>query len=70
MKTKFNLSKSVAMRALRAFVAGFVATAVSLPILGITTWSDLYTSLSAIALAGTVGGIGAMLMALDKYFRS
>lgn len=62
--------KSVAMRAVRAFIAGFLASAVAMPIMGVATWTDLFTSLQTVALAGTVGGIGAVIMALDKYFRS
>jgi len=68
-KQSYNLAKGLALRALRAFVAGFVASAVSMPLTGITSWSDLNTSLINLSLAGIIGGISALLMAMDKYFR-
>lgn len=68
-KQSYNLAKGLALRALRAFVAGFVASAVSMPLTGITSWSDLNTSLINLSLAGIIGGISALLMAVDKYFR-
>jgi hypothetical protein len=66
----YNVALGVAMRALRAFVAGFLATAVTVSLGDISSWGDLNTALGNIFLAGVVGGISALLMAGDKYFRS
>ena len=68
-KETYNIAKGLVLRALRAFVAGFVASAVSMPLTGVTSWSDLNTSLINLSLAGIVGGLSALFMALDKYFR-
>lgn len=64
-----ELIKSLLLRFLRAFVAGAVATMVTImPMAG--GWSDLKVWLSALALAGITGGISGCLMAIDKYCRS
>lgn len=68
-KQTYNIAKGLALRAIRAFMAGFVATAVTLPLTGITTWSDLKSALINLSLAGIVGGISALLMAMDKFLR-
>lgn len=70
VKKAYNVALGVAMRALRAFVGGFLATAVTISLGDISSWSDLSSALGNIALAGVVGGITALLMAGDKYFRS
>lgn len=69
-KKPYNLMLGVLLRALRAFVAGFVATAVTISLGNINSWTDLGTALGNIALAGVVGGISALLMASDKYLRA
>ncbi len=67
---KYNLALGVFLRGLRAFVAGFVATAVTISLGNISSWADLGSALANIALAGVVGGISALLMATDKYLRA
>jgi len=69
-KETYNLAKGVAFRAIRAFVAGFLATAVTMSIGNISSWTDLGTALGNILLSGVVGGISALIMGGDKYFRS
>lgn len=64
-----KLVKSIILRFVRAFVAGAVAIMITIvPISG--TWNELGTWLSTLALAGIVGGISGVLMAIDKYLRS
>jgi len=64
-----QLTKSVILRFVRAFVAGAVATmATTLTFSG--GWKELGMWLSALALGAIVGGITGVIQALDKYFRS
>lgn len=64
-----ELTKSLLLRFVRAFIAGAVSTMlVIVPLTG--TWDKLGTWLSSLALAGLVGGISGLLQALDKYIRS
>lgn len=66
-----QLIKSVLFRFLRAFVAGAVATMLTVvPMAANSGWKDLGTWLSALALAGIVGGVTGVLMATDKALRS
>jgi hypothetical protein len=67
---KYDIVKGVLLRALRAFIAGFVGTAATIALTNITTWTELGTALAALTLSGVIGGITAVLMAADKYFRS
>lgn len=69
-KQAYNLALGVALRALRAFVAGFLATAATISITDASSWADLATALGNIFLAGVIGGISAVIMAGDKYFRA
>lgn len=61
--------KSVALRFLRAFVSGAVATMLVVAPINIADWTALSSWLSALALAGIVGGIAGVIMALDKLYR-
>jgi hypothetical protein len=69
-KQAYNLALGVTKRALRAFVAGFLATAGTISISNISSWGELSTALGNIALAGMIGGISAVILAGDKYFRA
>jgi hypothetical protein len=69
-KQAYNLAWGVALRAVRAFVAGFLATAATISITDVSSWTDLATALGNIALAGVIGGISAVIMASDKYLRA
>mgnify|MGYP006980602550 CR=1 FL=1 len=69
-KKAYNLALGVTMRAIRAFVAGFLATAVTVSLGSISSWTELSSALGNLALAGVIGGISALLMAGDKYFRA
>jgi hypothetical protein len=61
--------KSIILRFIRAFVAGAVATMLTVIPLTSGSWNDLGNWLSALGLAGIIGGISGLLMALDKYLR-
>jgi hypothetical protein len=57
----------------KRFVKGFLAGAVSAMLAFYTTgsingWSDFSEWIMALAFAGTIGGIGGLLLALDKFF--
>jgi len=70
VKKPYNIALGVLLRGVRAFVAGFVATAVTISFQNVSSWTDLGTALGNVALAGVVGGISALLMASDKYLRA
>ncbi|MFA6201519.1 MAG: hypothetical protein WC679_14055 [Bacteroidales bacterium] len=65
-----ELFKSLCWRFGRAFIAGAVSTMVVIMPLSNNSWNDLTTWLSALALAGIVGGISGLIQAIDKYCRS
>lgn len=57
----------------KRFVKGFISGAVSAMIAFYTTgsinnWSEFSEWIMALAFAGTIGGIGGLLLALDKFF--
>jgi len=62
--------KSVLLRFVRAFVAGAVATMITITPLSINNWTDVSTWLGALGLSGIIGGVSGLLMAIDKYLRS
>lgn len=58
---------------LKRFVKGFIAGAVSAMIAfyatgSISGWGDFKEWIIALSFAGTIGGIGGGLLALDKFF--
>lgn len=65
-----ELTKSVLLRFVRGFIAGFVATASVVTLSGLSTWVDLATALNSLTIAGVAGGISGGLLALDKYLRA
>jgi len=69
-KKTYNLAMGVLLRAVRAFVAGFVATAVTVSLGNVNSWTDLSSALGNLALAGVIGGLSALLLATDKYLRA
>lgn len=69
-KEVYNLALGVFMRGLRAFIAGFLAAAAAISISDVSSWSDLSAALGNIFFAGVIGGISAVIMAGDKYFRA
>jgi predicted membrane metal-binding protein len=69
VKVPYNLYKGVALRALRAFIAGFLATAASISLNNVSTWSELSSALATLALSAFIGGLTAALMAGDKAIR-
>jgi hypothetical protein len=69
VKVPYNLYKGVALRALRAFIAGFLATAASISLNNVSTWSELPSALATLALSAIIGGLTAALMAADKAVR-
>lgn len=62
--------KSLALRFLRGFIAGAVATMATMTPTIVNNWRDIFVWLSALAVAGIVGGITGGLLALDKYLRA
>ena len=61
--------KSILLRFVRAFLAGAVSTMIVIvPMAG--SWTELGQWLSALSLAGIIGGISGVLMATDKALRS
>lgn len=67
---EFDIKKSVLMRFIRAFLAGAFGTMITVIPLSSQSWTDLSTWLSALMLAGIVGGISGTLLAGDKLYRS
>ncbi|NHZ84606.1 MAG: hypothetical protein GWP19_01835 [Planctomycetia bacterium] len=60
----------LAKRFLRASIAGSIATMIIvLPFQG-NTWDDIQMWLGSLFLAGFVGGLTGLIMAIDKYFRN
>ncbi len=68
-----NYLKTVLYRFIRGFFAGAIATMAVITANGMrynfTTWSDLGSALSILAISGTMGGIVGGIMALDKAYR-
>jgi hypothetical protein len=54
----------------RAFIAGAVATMSSLALFTGSSWKELGVWLSALVLAGVVGGITGTIQAVGLYFRN
>jgi len=63
-------TKSVVLRFVRATIAGAVANMVVLVPFAGSSLKDLQHWIAALALAGIVGAVGGLIMALDKYLRS
>ncbi len=62
---------SIAKRFLKAFLAGFfsvVAVAYIAQFQSIGTWADLGSAIQTLTLAGTVGGLGGVFLAAEKWF--
>lgn len=60
--------KSVGMRFIKAFVAGFVTSCGVVSVADIHVWADIGLALQVIALAGTVGGINGVIMGAEKWW--
>lgn len=59
--------KSIAMRFVKAFISGAMATmAMVVPFSG-NSWSGVGMWLSALAMAGFIGGITGAIMAWEKW---
>jgi len=67
---EFNIWKSLGYRWLRGFVGGAASTMIAVNAVGVSTFEDLTRFLSALAIAGLVGGITGSILAVDKFFRS
>ena len=61
--------QTVLKRFIRAFLAGFVASAVLVVPANITDYGDIGSWITALSVAGIVGGITGLLQALDKASR-
>jgi ABC-type uncharacterized transport system permease subunit len=59
--------KSVAIRALKAFLSGALATmAVVMPFSG-SSWKDVGVWIGALLMAGMVGGLTSLIMGYEKW---
>lgn len=65
-----ELFRTVAVRFLRAFLSGAVASMVVLSPMTANSWKDVGTWIAALSMAGLVGGITGVIMGADKYLRS
>lgn len=59
--------KSVLIRFLKGAIAGAVASMSVITYQVPMIWSDFYTVLNALAIAGVAGAIGGILLALQKW---
>lgn len=64
-----QLLKRVLWRFVRGGIAGAVSTMVILLPLSATNWRDVGVVLASLGMAGTIGGISGLILAMDKYFR-
>lgn len=61
--------KAIIRRFSKAFIAGFVSSAGLITVSDISTWTDLGNALQLLTVAGIVGGVNGILMAVDKFIR-
>lgn len=59
--------KSIIIRFLKGAIAGAVASMGVITYQTPMVWSDFYTVLNALAIAGVSGAIGGILLALQKW---
>lgn len=64
------MGKSLALRFLRSFLAGAVATMSVALVFSGSNWGDVADWLGALALAGFVGGVSGVIQAADKFLRT
>lgn len=64
------IQKRLLLRFARAFVAGAVASMILIIPTNIDSFGSLHTWLSALLIAGLVGGITGILQALDLFLRN
>lgn len=66
--------KRVALRGVRGFVAGAVASMSTILVTignnNISDLKDLKIWLGALSISGIVGGISGLILSIDKWFRS
>jgi ABC-type Fe3+-siderophore transport system permease subunit len=55
------------MRFVKAFLSGAITSLGLITVADISTWTELRSALSAIALSALMGGINGILMASEKY---
>jgi hypothetical protein len=65
-----NFLKSILLRLVRGFFAGFFGTTATMVIFAGSSVDDLGEWLFLLGIAGIAGGIGGLILAGDKYFRS
>lgn len=65
MNIKTKLER-IALRFVKAFIAGFITSIGLITVENIHVWSDLGNVLNAIALSGVIGGINGVIMAAEK----
>jgi hypothetical protein len=64
-----ELLKSILWRFIRGGIAGAVSTMIVLLPLSATSWREVGVVLASLGVAGTIGGISGLILAIDKYCR-
>lgn len=59
--------RAILIRLLKGTLAGAVSTMAMVTITQPVVWTDILLTLKALALAGCIGGITGLLMALQKW---
>lgn len=62
-----TMTQSIIQRFLKGFIAGAVSSMAVVSYKNPTTWTDIHVALSTLAIAAVSGGIGGLLLALEKF---
>ena len=62
-----TLILSVSKRFLKAFIAGATASLTVATIQNVGSWTNLGTALANLGFAATLGGIGGLILAVQKW---
>lgn len=65
-----QLLKRVAMRFVRAFLAGAFASMVGVMAISGADWGEFVNWMGTLMIAGVIGGVSGVLQAGDFYFRN
>ena len=60
-------TKSTLKRFLKGFLSGAVASMLLVAIPSISSWGDISTWLSALAVSGVIGGLTGLFLAVQKW---
>jgi hypothetical protein len=62
--------KSILFRFLRGFAAGALAAMAPIVITNVNSWANVGVWMNSLALAGVVGGVAGLILAIDKWVRA